>query len=298
MQRDRNVNWRRIDPASLDLHGKKVAIVGGTGGIGRALGRFMASRGAGVIVVGRTFRDSDVPRIEFIEADLSLMREAKRVGERLPAETLDVVVLTTGIFAAPKRQETAEGIERDMAVSYLSRLVILRQIAPRLATTRRAAPKPRVFVMGYPGTGQAGMPDDLNGERSYSAMPVHMNTVAGNEMLVLDAARRYPNVNVYGLNPGLIKSEIRSNFLGEGSLRLRVVEWMIGVVNPSVETYAARLTPLLFSPDLEAHSGAMFNQKGDAILPSPKLMDAAYVTAFIAASEALVAARANVRVSS
>jgi hypothetical protein len=42
----------------------------------------------------------------------------------------------------------------------------------------------------------------------------------------------------------------------------------------------------------------MFNQKGDAILPSPKLMDAAYVTAFIAASEALVAARANVRVSS
>ncbi|HXD20366.1 MAG TPA: SDR family NAD(P)-dependent oxidoreductase [Vicinamibacterales bacterium] len=275
-----------------------MAIVGGTGGIGRALGRFMASRGAGVIVVGRTFRDSDVPRIEFIEADLSLMREAKRVGERLPAETLDVVVLTTGIFAAPKRQETAEGIERDMAVSYLSRLVILRQIAPRLATTRRAAPKPRVFVMGYPGTGQAGMPDDLNGERSYSAMPVHMNTVAGNEMLVLDAARRYPNVNVYGLNPGLIKSEIRSNFLGEGSLRLRVVEWMIGVVNPSVETYAARLTPLLFSPDLEAHSGAMFNQKGDAILPSPKLMDAAYVTAFIAASEALVAARANVRVSS
>jgi hypothetical protein len=42
----------------------------------------------------------------------------------------------------------------------------------------------------------------------------------------------------------------------------------------------------------------MFDQKGNAILPSPKLRDAAYVTAFIAASEALVSARANVRVSS
>src|SRR4029077_19249699 len=147
-----------IDPARLDLRGIKVAIVGGTGGIGRALSRFMASRGADVIVVGRTFRDADVPRIAFINADLSLMREAKRVGEALPAETLDIVVFTTGIFAATRRQETAEGLERDMAVSYLSRLVILREIAPRLATTRRAAPmKRRVFVMAHPGAGQAGL---------------------------------------------------------------------------------------------------------------------------------------------
>ena len=298
MKRDTTVTWRRIDPASLDLHGMKVAIVGGTGGIGRAFGRFMASRGARVIVVGRTFRDSDVPGLKFIEADLSLMRDAKRVGQLLPAETLDVVVFTTGIFAAPRRQETAEGIERDMAVSYLSRLVILREIAPRMERRRPAAPmKPRVFVMGYPGTGQAGMPDNMNGDKSYSAVPVHMNTVAGNEMLVLDAAQRYPDVNVFGLNPGLIKTEIRSNFLGAGTVRARVVEWMIGLVNPSVETYAERLTPLLVSPDLEAHTGAMFDQKGNAILPSPKLRDASYVNAFISASEALVATRANVRVT-
>ena len=71
---------------------------------------------------------------------------------------------------------------------------------------------------------------------------------------------------------------------------------MIGVLTPSAETYAERLTPLLVSPDLEAHSGAMFDRKGFAILPSPKLMGASYVNAFIAASEALVS-RANVRVS-
>src|SRR5690348_9751516 len=122
-RRDKNFVWRRVDARSLDLEGMKVAIVGGTGGIGRALSRFMVSRGAAVLVVGQTFRDADVPGIEFIKADLSLMREARRVGSLLPAETLDLVIFTTGIFAAPKRQETAEGIERDMAVSYLSRLV-------------------------------------------------------------------------------------------------------------------------------------------------------------------------------
>jgi NAD(P)-dependent dehydrogenase (short-subunit alcohol dehydrogenase family) len=60
MKRNKNFTWRRVDAASLDLKGMKVAIVGGTGGIGRALSRFMASRGASVVVVGQTFRDSDV----------------------------------------------------------------------------------------------------------------------------------------------------------------------------------------------------------------------------------------------
>jgi NAD(P)-dependent dehydrogenase (short-subunit alcohol dehydrogenase family) len=98
----------------------------GTGGIGRALSRFMASRGASVVVVGWTFRDSDVPGIEFIKADLSLMREAQRVAVLLPAEDLDLFVFTTGIMAGPEREETAEGIERDMAVSMSFFLLCVR----------------------------------------------------------------------------------------------------------------------------------------------------------------------------
>ena len=139
MKRDKNFVWRRVDSASLDLKGMKVAIVGGTGGIGRAFSRFMVSHGASVQVVGQTFRDSDVPGIEFIKADLSLMREAQRVGALLPAETVDLVIFTTGIFAAPKREVTAEGIERDMAVSFLSRMVIVREIGPLGTTSTGAA---------------------------------------------------------------------------------------------------------------------------------------------------------------
>ena len=90
MKRDKNFVWRRVDTASFDLKEMKVAIVGGTGGIGRAFSRLMASRGASVVVVGQTFRDSDVPGIEFIKADLSLMREAQRVAVLLPAEDLDL----------------------------------------------------------------------------------------------------------------------------------------------------------------------------------------------------------------
>jgi NAD(P)-dependent dehydrogenase (short-subunit alcohol dehydrogenase family) len=295
MKRDRNVTWNRLEASSLDLQGMKVAVVGGTGGLGRALSRLLASRGASVTVVGQTFRDADVQGIDFVQADLSLMSEAKRVAEALPAETLDLLVLTTGIFAAPTRQETADGLERDMAVSYLNRLVLVRAMAPRLGKDRADAKmKPRVFVMGYPGTGQSGTLEDLNAEKVYSAMAVHMNTVAGNEMLVLEGSKRYPHLNFFGLNPGLIKTNIRSNFLGPDTLRFRLVEWMIGLLAPTPEEYAERMVPLIVSPDLEAHSGALFNRKGQAILPSPKLTDASHVSAFIEASETLVSG-ANVR---
>ena len=101
MKRDKSFAWNRVDASALDLKGINMAIVGGTGGIGRALGRFMASRGARIVVVGQTFRDSDVSGIDFIKADLSLMCEAKRVGKELPAETIDIALLTTGILLPP-----------------------------------------------------------------------------------------------------------------------------------------------------------------------------------------------------
>jgi NAD(P)-dependent dehydrogenase (short-subunit alcohol dehydrogenase family) len=295
--RDKNFDWRRVDTRSLDLEGMKVAIVGGTGGIGRALSRILVSRGAAVLVVGQTFRDSDVAGIEFIKADLSLMREAQRVGSLLPAETLDLVIFTTGIISAPKRQETPDGIERDMAISYLSRLVIIREIAPRLEKNGHAGSmRPRVFVMGFPGKGQIGTLDDLNAEKKYSAIAAHMTGVAGNEMLVLDSARRYPNVSFFGLNPGSVKSGIRSNWLGANSLKHRLFEFVMGLVAKSADTYAGRIAPLLVSSDLEGHSGAMFDPNGFAIFPSPKLTDD-YTKKFILASEALVS-RSGIRVAS
>jgi NAD(P)-dependent dehydrogenase (short-subunit alcohol dehydrogenase family) len=283
---DRSFVWTHRPARELELGGKTIAIVGGTDGLGRAIARLAASRGAKVIVVGRTFRDEGMRGIEFVKADLSRMREAKEVARAIPAETLDVLLLTTGIFAAPKRQVTDEGLERDMAVSYLSRLALLRELVPCLGRDR--GPRPRVFVMGYPGTNQVAKHlDDLNAERSYHAMTVHMTTVAGNEALVLDGARRQADIGFFGLNPGLIKTAIRSNFLGEGSLKHRLTEALIGLFTMSAETYAERTLPLLFAPELEGKSGLVFDQKARAILPSEALTEP-HVTRLLEESTKLV----------
>ncbi|WP_271584994.1 SDR family NAD(P)-dependent oxidoreductase [Bradyrhizobium sp. CCBAU 45389] len=285
---DKSLNVTLPSLESLRLTGLNVAVIGGTGGIGRALSQQLAARGANVLVVGQTFRDQEVPRITFMKADLGSMREAKRIGAALPAGNIDIVVFTTGIMAGPKREVTSEGIERDLAVSYLSRLVILNEIAPRLGKDRAGTDmRPRIFVMGFPGTEQKANVDDLNSERSYKRFAAHSNTVAGNEVLALDAARRFPGIDVFGLNPGFVKTNIRANLLGPRAL-FAVVEWLASFMMVEPDVYAERLIPLLVSRDLDGRSGAMFDNKAKAILPSPSSTEPSYAAALMDASDKLV----------
>jgi NAD(P)-dependent dehydrogenase (short-subunit alcohol dehydrogenase family) len=276
----------------LDLSAKNVAIIGGTNGLGRAIARQALARGADVTVVGRTFRDDPAARLTFVPADLSSMAEAVRLGRELPADSYDVVLFTTGIIAAKTREETPEHVERDMAVSYLNRLAILQGLSPRLGT----APRSRVFVMGSPGYGMLGDPDDLNAENDYHPMAAHTNTVAGNEILVLGAKDRFPGPAFFGLGPGLVKTGIRANYLGEGSITHKLSETAIGILAQSSERYARRMVPILFAPELEGRTGLMFGSRtrremlrgGDQpILPTQGL-DKSYVDRYLTASEALL----------
>ena len=285
---DKSLSLRATPVERLDLSSQKLAVIGGTNGLGRAIAQQALARGADVTVVGRKFRDLPAAGLTFMPADLSSMREAVRVGLDLPAEAFDVVLFTSGIIAAKTREETQEHVERDLAISYLSRIAILEGLSPRLGSARgRGAPRPRVFVMGSPGVGTIGDPDDLNSENSYKAMTAHGNTIAGNEMLVLGADRRFPGPAFFGLGPYLIKTDIRSNLLGEGSFTHRLVETVIGVFMQSPEAYAKRMVPLLFSPGLEGKAGLMFDHKARPILPTQGL-DEAYVDRYLSASEALL----------
>ena len=75
-----DLNWTRTDLKSLDLSKLRVAVVGGTGGIGRAIALSLAARGASVTVVGQTFRDGGARGLTFMKADLSSMAEAGRLN--------------------------------------------------------------------------------------------------------------------------------------------------------------------------------------------------------------------------
>jgi len=171
-----------------------------------------------------------------------------------------------------------------MAVSTLSRAVILKGISPRLKSGCR------IFVMGFPGTGQAGFPDDLNSDKKpYDYMNrTHMNTVAGNEALVHYWSKKLGErgVLVFGLNPGLIKTNIRVNVHGGGFFG-SILEGIIGLFNISPDRYAENILPLVVAPELTTHNGAFFGQGGTAILPSPPFTEPDYVEKFIVGLDSL-----------
>jgi NAD(P)-dependent dehydrogenase (short-subunit alcohol dehydrogenase family) len=294
MNRPSNAGKVSIRPQSideLDLSSKRLLVIGGTNGLGGAIAGLAMARGADVTVVGRTLRKFPWGQPKFVRADLSLMADALRLGENLAVEDIDVALFTAGIIAATTREETAEGIERDMAVSFLNRVAILQGLSGRLGIARPAgAPQARVFVMGSPGSGQLGNPDDLNSEAlKYKAMAAHANTIAGNEALALGANGMFPGPAYFGLGPGLIKTGIRENWMGrDGGLGYRLFEGAVGLFLQSPDQYARRIVPLLFTPELDGRSGILFNRKGRPTSPS-KGFDAAYVARVMTATNELLA---------
>ena len=267
------------------LAGKRVIVVGGTAGIGAGLARAAAAAGARVTVLGRTQRDAS-PSLEFVRADLESMAAARRVARALPAEGADVVCFTNGIVPGNARKATSEGVEQDMAVSALSRHVMLKELVPRLR------PSARVLVWGFPGSAgymKKTSVDDFNSERAYSGgfETPHMNTVALNEALVLHWASK--GVTTAGFNPGLIKTGIRDSLHGGGVVGQWLESFLSFVMrNPSVEEYADRVLWTFTTPDLAKHSGAMFGQSGSPILPSPEFAEQPELVAkWIAAADAL-----------
>ena len=49
-----------------------------------------------------------------------------------------------------------------------------------------------------------------------------------------------------------MKTNLRDNFLGNDTLKSRVVEWLIGLMAPNPETDAERVAPLLVAGQREA----------------------------------------------
>lgn len=307
IHKDKTKEWTPIDFKDVNIKDMNVAVIGGTNGIGQAISRNLVENGAKVTVVGRTLRENDETsrKVHFIEtSDLGLMKEANRISTELiginKKTPFTHVIFTTGILASPNREETKEGIERDMATSYLNRFVILNHLAPSLKQSfnleitdhdnnirSEISLKPRVFIMGFPGNQSLGDPDNLNSLKTpYNAMKAHYNTVGANEALVLNSTKENQNVSTFGLNPGIIQTGIRSNYMGQGWMS-SMVEWVISKTTQDVNTYANKVVPLLWAPELEKYNGSMFNNNGEFILPS-KGMDEQLVDKFIKNSKILV----------
>lgn len=259
----------------MDCTGKWALVTGGTGGIGKEVARGLAQKRARLIIVGRDaekgaraereIRAATGNRdVEFIAADLSLVREANRlageVASRWPA--LHCLVHSAGIVRG-RRVLTAEGVESNFATNYLSRFELSRALLSSLQAAGKPNKAARIVVIGNPGSSGTINYDDVNLTANFSTLRAIEQFRHANNVFTAEFARRLavrghrPAVTIVCLHPGPTKTNIHEEFPRWMKLMVRYVVYPLFAHTPDVPAAAAM--KLLLAEDLEGESGALFS---------------------------------------
>jgi NAD(P)-dependent dehydrogenase (short-subunit alcohol dehydrogenase family) len=193
-----------------------ILVTGSTDGLGRALARELAARGATVLLHGRdagkgeaTLREvreaTGSERLAFYRADFSSLAQVRGLADAIFAnhDRLDVLVNNAGIGTnwrgRSNREVSEDGYELRFAVNYLAPFLLTRLLEPLLVHSAPAR------IVNVASAGQAAIDfDDVMLERGYSGVQAYSQSKLADVMLTFDLADelRDRSVTANCLHPG------------------------------------------------------------------------------------------------
>ncbi len=270
----------------------RVALVtGGTDGIGKEIARGLVRRGVEVVIVGRDadkgdravaeLREAgDNPRLTFLAADLSLMREVHRLADQVERRwpRLHYLVHSAGVVLG-RRVLTAEGIETNFAVTYLARFALTLHLLPHLEAGGRKGAAARIVLIGGAARNGAILFDDVNLTQDFSTLRAIWQACEAQDVFTVELGRRRavaepePRVTITCLKIGVVRTNIRKTFPW----------WMKRLVPLLIDPWLAQ-TPaeaaapamsLLLGDEFEGVTGALFLniRKFRPLVPSARTRD-------------------------
>jgi NAD(P)-dependent dehydrogenase (short-subunit alcohol dehydrogenase family) len=270
---------------------KNALVTGGTDGVGKQVAYGLARAGRRVILVGRDadkgariereMREAtDNTDVQFLQADLSLVREANRLAGDIAARwpALDYLVHSAGVVRG-RRELTAEGVESNFAINYLSRFVLTGRLLPLLQAAGRPGEAARIVLIS--GAAQNGKIhfDDVNLTTNFTTLRAVWQFCQANDVFNVELARRLeetngdPRVTITSLKLGVVKTNIRREFP-------RWMQWLVPLVfDPLIaltpEQAAESALRLLLAEDLEGVTGALFSKirKLKRVVPPDRVRD-------------------------
>ena len=215
------------------MQGKQVLITGGSAGIGKAAARALAQQGASVTLLGRNRargeaaaeeirRATGNPAVSALACDLGSATEVRRAAGKFAGAhpQLDVLLNNAGLFL-PRRELTADGMERTFASIYLGHFQLTRLLLPAL----KAAPQGRIVCVTCPPAQAKVQFDDLSLSRGYNTLKAQFQAKGALFMFVRELVRRLRGsaVTANTVLPGLM---IRTGLLHDMPAYLRLpVRW-------------------------------------------------------------------------
>jgi retinol dehydrogenase 12 len=281
----------------VDLSGKVCLLTGATSGIGRAAADALARTGVTLVLVGRdaarteeTVRAvrqaSGKAQVEGLVADLSLRSEVRRLAAAFRArhQRLHVLVNNAGAIFT-RREETAEGTERTLALNHLGYFLLTQEL---LEVLKASAPSRIVNVASAAHQGMRLNFDDLENRKSYSGFRVYGQSKMMNILFTVELARRLASTGVTAnaLHPGAVATGFGRNSPG-------LFHALVALGAPFLRTPvqgAETLVYLATAAEVEGVSGKYFVKCREA-RPSPAARDAETAAMLWDASEELVGAR-------
>ena len=180
------------------LKGKTVIVTGGNSGIGLEACKSLLFAGARVILCSRSISTAEQAVAEEIlqpgisgyvaskanlvlkSLDLNSLKSIKSFADDILATepVIDILVMNAGIMALPKREETADGFEKQIGVNHFGHAYLGRLLEDRLAAGKTNLAPGRVVVL--------------------SSIAHNMGTVGDSSDLHYTKGRKYGQWKAYG----------------------------------------------------------------------------------------------------
>jgi NAD(P)-dependent dehydrogenase (short-subunit alcohol dehydrogenase family) len=257
-----------------------VAVVtGASGGIGRWIARGLAEAGCHVVMVGRNgdrlkaaegwIRQS-VPgaRTEAMVVDLASLAQTRALGQSLRQRhpAIEILVNNAGVFLH-RREVTAEGHEKVLAVNHLAPFVLTNELLPALA----AAGRGRVVTIGSSTSDRATLdPDNLELARGWNMVSAYRRSKLAQMMTTFELSERSSALGVTAnvVHPGAVATGL---VRAGGPIG---IAWRLMAPFLLTEQQGAE-TPLFvaLAAELDGVSGRYFKRR-TIVTPNPRAMDA------------------------
>jgi NAD(P)-dependent dehydrogenase (short-subunit alcohol dehydrogenase family) len=241
-----------------------ILVTGATDGLGRALARELAGRGATVLLHGRDQERLEETRHEVEQAtgndrlhghraDLSSLEQVRRLGREVAEQQarLDVLVNNAGIAGEGPRELSVDGHELRFAVNYLAPFLLTHLLLPLL---RRSAP---ARVVNVSSVGQVPIDfDDVMLERGYDGLRAYRQSKLAQVMFSFELAERLraagePGVTVNALHPATLMNT---------KMALQTFGYAMSTIQDGVEATLR----LAVAPELDRVSGRYFDRLREA----------------------------------
>jgi NAD(P)-dependent dehydrogenase (short-subunit alcohol dehydrogenase family) len=259
--------------------GRRVLITGANSGIGFEAALELARKGAELILPARTQAKADdaasrilrhVPQARLYPEILDLAEQssvhafAKRVIERFPGQSLDLLINNAGVMALPKREATMDGFERQFATNYLGPFALTGLLLPSI----KLRPGSRVVTLSSGVSHQGKIEfDNLQGERVYKPMlQAYAQSKLADLIFTQELQRRLTAVGSpiisTAAHPGYAVTNLQAGHLGAG------LKILMAVMKPFASQDAAHgALPTLFAAVApEAVPGGYYGPDGIAEL--------------------------------